>query len=116
MLNIHPSLLPEFRGLNTHQRVLEAGRDIHGVSIHYVTSELDSGPLVIQAVTKVEPSDTEDSLAEKIHQQEHIIYPMTVQWLAEKRLQCKNNQLFFDNRPLTEPLIWENNALKTPDL
>lgn len=116
MLNIHPSLLPEFRGLNTHQRVLEAERNRHGVSIHYVTSELDSGPLVIQAVINVDPSDTAESLAEKIHQQEHIIYPMTVQWLAEKRLQCKNNQLFFDNQPLTTPLIWENNILKIPNL
>ncbi|MCW8854506.1 MAG: phosphoribosylglycinamide formyltransferase [Gammaproteobacteria bacterium] len=112
MINIHPSLLPEFRGLNTHQRVLEAGRDKHGVSIHYVTSELDSGPLVIQAMVNIENSDTADSLAEKIHQQEHIIYPMTIQWLAEERLQCKNNQLFFNHQPLTSPLIWENNTLQ----
>ena len=112
MINIHPSLLPEFRGLNTHQRVLEAGRDKHGVSIHYVTSELDSGPLVIQAMVNVENSDTADSLAEKIHQQEHVIYPMVIQWLAEERLQCKNNQLFFNHQPLTSPLIWENNTLQ----
>jgi len=112
MINIHPSLLPEFRGLNTHQRVLEAGRDKHGVSIHYVTSELDSGPLVIQAMVNIENSDTADSLAEKIHQQEHVIYPMVIQWLAEERLQCKNNQLFFNHQPLTSPLIWENNTLQ----
>lgn len=112
MLNIHPSLLPEFRGLNTHQRVIEAGNEKHGVSIHYVTNELDSGPLVIQAVISVESDDTVDSLAEKIHQQEHIIYPMTIQWLAEGRLQCKNNQLLFDNQALSSPLIWENNKLK----
>ena len=114
LINIHPSLLPEFRGLNTHQRVLETGSDKHGVSIHYVTNELDSGPLVIQAMINVDAADTADSLADKIHQQEHIIYPMTIQWLAEERLQCKNNQLFFDHHALTSPLIWENNELKKP--
>ncbi|MDH5471508.1 MAG: phosphoribosylglycinamide formyltransferase [Gammaproteobacteria bacterium] len=111
MLNIHPSLLPDFRGLNTHQRVLEAGQDKHGVSVHFVTSELDSGPLVIQAIINVDSTDTAESLANKIHQQEHIIYPMTIQWLAEQRLQCKNNQLFFDDQALASPLIWENNTL-----
>ena len=116
MLNIHPSLLPEFRGLNTHQRALDAGRKQHGVSIHYVTNELDSGPLILQAVINVEDTDTADTLAEKIHQQEHVIYPMVIQWLAEDRLQYINNQLVFDQQPLTSPLIWENNSLKKPDL
>lgn len=113
MLNIHPSLLPDFTGLNTHRRVLEAGRNQHGVSVHFVTNELDSGPLVIQAVVPVHSDDTVESLAHRIQQQEHIIYPMAISWFAEKRLSCKNNQAFLDNRALKETPRWINNKLET---
>lgn len=111
MLNIHPSLLPEFTGLNTHQRVLDAGRPQHGVSVHFVTSELDSGPLVIQAVIDINKQDTADSLAERIHRQEHIIYPMAIQWFAEGRLQWKDNRAWLDNSPIQTPPRWINGQL-----
>lgn len=114
MLNIHPSLLPDFRGLNTHQRALDAGRDIHGVSVHYVTNELDSGPLVIQAVIDVQEGDTADSLAQRIHQQEHIIYPMVIGWIAEGRLSCHDNQPSLDGKTLSRPARWINNQLELP--
>ncbi|MCW8955856.1 MAG: phosphoribosylglycinamide formyltransferase [Gammaproteobacteria bacterium] len=112
MLNIHPSLLPDFRGLNTHQRVLDAQRNEHGVSVHFVTNELDSGPLVIQAVIPVQANDTAESLAQRIQQQEHIIYPMAISWFADNRLSCKNNQTFLDNRALNQTPRWKNNKLE----
>ena len=112
MLNIHPSLLPDFRGLNTHQRVLEAGRERHGVTVHFVTNELDSGPSVIQAVIDVQEDDNADSLAQRIHEQEHIIYPMVIGWFADGRLTCKNNQAYLDDRPLNTPPRWVNNKLE----
>ena len=109
MLNIHPSLLPAFTGLNTHQRVLDAGHKQHGVSVHFVTNELDSGPLVIQAVIPVLSDDTAESLAQRIHQQEHIIYPMAISWFADGRLSCKNNQVFLDNQALVRtPHLLDN--------
>lgn len=86
LLNIHPSLLPLYKGLHTHQRALEAGDAEHGCSVHFVTEELDGGPLVIQAVVPVQPGDTAESLAMRVHMQEHHIYPMAVRWFAEGRL------------------------------
>ncbi len=111
MLNIHPSLLPEFRGLNTHQRALEAGVLRHGVSVHYVSNELDGGPLVIQAVIDVNEGDTASSLQQKVHRQEHIIYPMVIEWVAQQRLQMIDHQVYFDNKTLDKPLKWINNQL-----
>lgn len=111
MLNIHPSLLPEFRGLNTHQRALEAGVKQHGVSVHYVSNELDGGPLVLQAVIDVLADDTAESLQQKIHQQEHIIYPMVIEWLAQQRLEVINQQVYLDKQPLETPAKWINNQL-----
>lgn len=111
MLNIHPSLLPEFRGLNTHQRALQAGVAQHGVSIHYVSNELDGGPLVLQAVIDVKHSDTVESLQQRIHQLEHVIYPMVIQWVAEGRLKVMEDQVYLDNNPLTSPAKWINNQL-----
>lgn len=113
MLNIHPSLLPDFRGLNTHQRVLDAGREEHGVSVHFVTNELDSGPVVIQAMIPVLGDDTAESLAQRIQRQEHIIYPMAISWFADKRLSCNNNQAFLDNHPLLKIPRLINNKLET---
>jgi len=102
MLNIHPSLLPKYQGLNTHQRVLEAGDNIHGVSIHFVTPELDGGPVILQAEVPVHPGDTAEDLAQRIHQQEHVIYPLVIRWFAEGRLRLHNNMVLFDGKPLTE--------------
>jgi phosphoribosylglycinamide formyltransferase-1 len=86
LLNIHPSLLPRYRGLNTHQRALDAGDREHGCSVHFVTEELDGGPLILQAVVPVEATDDAGSLAQRVHHQEHRIYPLAVRWFAEGRL------------------------------
>ncbi len=86
LLNIHPSLLPKYKGLHTHQRALEAGDTEHGCSVHFVTEELDGGPLVVQAVVPVESDDSAQTLAQRVHTQEHRIYPLAVRWFAEGRL------------------------------
>ena len=86
LLNIHPSLLPAFPGLKTHQRALAEGVKIHGCTVHFVTPQLDHGPIVIQAAVPVLPDDTADTLAARVLQQEHRIYPQAIRWFAEKRL------------------------------
>ena len=86
LLNIHPSLLPKYKGLHTHQRALDAGDGEHGCSVHFVTEELDGGPLVVQAVVPVESGDSAQTLAQRVHTQEHRIYPLAVRWFAEGRL------------------------------
>jgi phosphoribosylglycinamide formyltransferase-1 len=91
LLNIHPSLLPKYKGLHTHQRALDAGDAEHGCSVHFVTEELDGGPLVVQAVVPVAAQDTPQTLANKVHAQEHQIYPLAVRWFAEGRL-CLDEQ------------------------
>lgn len=86
LLNIHPSLLPKFRGLHTHQRALAAGETVHGASVHFVTEELDGGPVVLQARVPVEPGDDPERLAARVLKQEHRIYPQAVGWFAQGRL------------------------------
>ena len=86
MLNIHPSLLPSFPGLHTHRRAIEEGVKVHGTTVHFVTPALDHGPIVIQAAVPVLPDDDEDSLAERVLEAEHRIYPQAVRWFAEDRL------------------------------
>lgn len=100
MLNIHPSLLPKYQGLHTHQRALDAGDVEHGVTVHFVTAELDGGPAAIQARVPINPGDDAVTLAERVQQQEHIIYPLAVKWFAEGRLQIRDGRAFFDNEPL----------------
>lgn len=92
LLNIHPSLLPAFPGLSTHQRALAEGVKIHGCTVHFVTPRLDHGPIVIQAAVPVLPSDTVDTLSARVLQQEHRIYPQAIRWFAEQRL-IKNGDL-----------------------
>lgn len=87
LFNIHPSLLPKYKGLDTHQRALDAGDSEHGCSVHFVTSELDGGPVIVQARTAVLPEDNADSLAQRVHQLEHQIYPLAAQWFVDGRLQ-----------------------------
>ena len=89
LVNIHPSLLPKYQGLNTHQRAIDAGDTEHGVSVHFVTEELDGGPVILQAKVPVFDGDTCDELAARIHVQEHKIYPLVVKWLCQKRLVMK---------------------------
>jgi len=89
LLNIHPSLLPKYQGLNTHQRAIDAGDKEHGVSVHFVTEELDGGPVILQAKVPVFDGDTSDDLAARVHEQEHRIYPLVVKWLCQNRLSMK---------------------------
>lgn len=93
LLNIHPSLLPMFPGLKTHQRALEEGVKVHGCTVHFVTADLDHGPIVIQAAVPVRPDDTPDTLAARVLQQEHRIYPQAVRWFAEGRLEIKRGRV-----------------------
>ena len=90
MLNIHPSLLPAFPGLHTHRRALEAGCKLAGATVHFVTPELDHGPIVIQAVVPVLPQDDEDSLAQRVLAQEHVIYPRAVRWWVQGALRIEH--------------------------
>ncbi|WP_019410807.1 phosphoribosylglycinamide formyltransferase [Pseudomonas psychrophila] len=100
LLNIHPSLLPKYKGLHTHQRALEAGDSEHGCSVHFVTEELDGGPLVVQAVIPVESNDSPHSLAQRVHAQEHLIYPLAVRWFAEGRLSLDEQGALLDGQLL----------------
>jgi len=93
MLNIHPSLLPLFPGLHTHRQALDAGVTEHGATVHFVTAELDHGPAVIQARIPVLPGDTEDSLAERLLAEEHVIYPQAVRLFIEDRLSIENGEV-----------------------
>jgi phosphoribosylglycinamide formyltransferase-1 len=86
MLNIHPSLLPDFPGLATHRQALAAGVSTHGATVHFVTADLDHGPIVTRAEVPVLPTDTEQSLAQRVLEQEHIIYPRAVRWFIEDKL------------------------------
>jgi phosphoribosylglycinamide formyltransferase-1 len=93
MLNIHPSLLPAFPGLDTHARALAAGVKVHGATVHVVTPSLDSGPIVIQGVVPVMPGDTEEALAARVLEVEHRIYPQAVRWFAEGRLEFQGDDV-----------------------
>lgn len=100
MLNIHPSLLPKYQGLHTHERALAAGDQQHGVTVHFVTEELDGGPPVIQAVVPVLPGDDAQLLAQRVQQQEHVIYPLAVKWFTEGRLRFQGGKVSMDGNPL----------------
>ncbi|MGH8751368.1 MAG: phosphoribosylglycinamide formyltransferase [Burkholderiales bacterium] len=93
IMNIHPSLLPAFPGLHTHARALAAGVKIHGCTVHFVTAQLDHGPIIIQAAVAVLPGDSADSLAARVLEQEHEIYPQAVRWFAEERLVIENGRV-----------------------
>lgn len=100
LLNIHPSLLPKYKGLHTHQRALEAGDAEHGCSVHFVTEELDGGPLVVQAAIPVESDDTPETLAQRVHVQEHVIYPLAMRWFAEGRIRLGEHGAMLDGELL----------------
>ena len=104
MLNIHPSLLPKYRGLHTHQRALEAGDSEHGASVHFVTEELDGGPLILQAKVPILADDDENTLAARVLTQEHIIYSTAIRWFAEEAIAMIDNCLFKDGKPLNQPI------------
>ena len=93
ILNIHPSLLPKFKGLNTHQRAIEAGEKRHGATVHFVTAELDSGPVVVQSSVAITDDDTANTLQQKVLETEHVIYSRAIQWFAEGKITLKGNQV-----------------------
>ena len=111
LINIHPSLLPKYKGLNTHQKVITNKDKIHGASVHYVGNELDSGPVVIQAEIPVLTTDTSETLAKRVLTEEHKIYPLAIKLHIEGRIKFDNNQLMLDNQVLTKPLLWKNDRL-----
>ncbi|WP_417330010.1 phosphoribosylglycinamide formyltransferase [Halomonas cupida] len=100
MINIHPSLLPAYQGLHTHRRALQDGVSDHGCSVHFVTEELDGGPVLVQAAVKVTPDDDEESLKARVLTREHLIFPIAVRWFLEGRLRLQGNQATIDGHPL----------------
>lgn len=106
LINIHPSLLPKHQGLNTHQRAIDAGDSEAGASVHFVTEELDGGPVIAQAKVPVEANDTAETLAKRVLTVEHSIFPAVIGWVADKRLHLENNQIVFDQQTLSSPIQW----------
>lgn len=100
MINIHPSLLPKYPGLNTYQRAIHAGDEEHGTSVHFVTEQLDGGPVILQAKVPIFDEDTVDTLTERVQTQEHKIYPLVVKWMVEGRLSMKAGKALLDGEPL----------------
>lgn len=100
LINIHPSLLPKFPGLNTHAKALAAKEPIHGATVHFVTKEVDIGPIIIQGKVPLLPNDTPLSLQNRVHQMEYKIYPLAIRWFLEKRILLQNNQVYLDGKLL----------------
>jgi phosphoribosylglycinamide formyltransferase-1 len=105
IMNIHPSLLPKYRGLHTHRRALEACDELHGVSVHFVTEELDGGPVIIQSCIDVRAGDTEASLSARVQSQEHRIYPQAIEWFATGRLALVGDRVKLDGNELDRPVL-----------
>ena len=107
LFNIHPSLLPNYRGLHTHQRALDAGDSLHGVTVHFVTEELDGGPLIAQAQIPVLPDDDAERLAARVLKKEHQLYPLAIRWFAERRLKLdEEGHVNLDDKPLKGPVVF----------
>ena len=104
MLNIHPSLLPFYKGINTHQRVLNTGDRLHGCTVHFVTAELDAGQSIAQSAIQVSLHDNVESLAQRVHELEHFIYPQVAEWLCNGQLTWTNGQAYFNKKPLERPI------------
>ena len=100
LMNIHPSLLPKYPGLHTHRQVLENGDEEHGTSVHFVTDELDGGPVILQAKVPVFDGDTEDDITERVQSQEHAIYPLVVSWFVDGRLAMRDGAARLDGMKL----------------
>ncbi len=103
LLNVHPSLLPKYPGLNTYRRVLDANEAVHGCSIHFVSSQLDGGPVVAQSAVSVRVNDSEDSLSARVQDAEHKLYPMVIDWFARGRLRCEHEAVTLDGKLLEKP-------------
>ena len=104
MINIHPSLLPHYKGMHTHQRVLNTGDRLHGCTVHYVTAELDAGQALAQGVIQVSTHDNVLSLAERVHVLEHLIYPQVAEWICNGTIRHTEQGVQFKGQPMTEPM------------
>lgn len=104
MLNIHPSLLPHYKGMHTHQRVLNTGDVLHGCTVHYVTAELDAGQALAQGVLKVNVHDHANTLANRVHVLEHLIYPQVAEWICNGTIQHTERGVLYRGQPMTEPV------------
>ena len=113
MINIHPALLPAYKGLNTHQRALADGVSHHGASVHYVTPELDSGAVILQGRVPVLTGDDEDALQKRVHKVEHVVYPEVVTWFANGRLDNRDDIAYLDGEPLVQPVIIDQETVRT---
>ncbi|MFL0801911.1 MAG: phosphoribosylglycinamide formyltransferase [Agarilytica sp.] len=102
MINIHPSLLPKYQGLHTHQRAIDAGDAEHGATVHFVTAELDGGPSIIQARIPIVDGDTADTLAARVLEKEHRIFPLAVRWIAENKVEMRQKCAYLDGEKLSE--------------
>lgn len=100
LLNIHPSLLPKYPGLHTHRQALENGDTQHGTSVHFVTDELDGGPVILQARVPIFAEDTEEEITARVQHQEHAIYPLVIGWFLEGRLMMRDKRAWLDGKPL----------------
>ena len=107
MLNIHPSLLPAYPGLNTYRRVLDAGDSWHGTTVHFVTPELDSGPAILQYRVRVRANETEPQLQARVQQGEYKIYPLAIGWFAAGRIRFQAGQSLMDGEMLKEPVVMD---------
>ena len=104
MLNIHPSLLPYYKGINTHQRVLNTGDRLHGCTVHFVSTELDAGQSIAQFAIAVAPHDNAETLAKRVHKLEHVLYPQVLQWFCNGQLTWQHGQAYFNQQPLQRPI------------
>jgi phosphoribosylglycinamide formyltransferase-1 len=109
MINLHPSLLPSYPGLDTHARVLAAGDEVHGATVHFVTEELDAGPPILQYRMRVRKGEPIESLVERVHEGEHLILPLAAGWVARGRAKLRDGAAWLDGRRLWEPIIVEAN-------
>jgi phosphoribosylglycinamide formyltransferase-1 len=105
MLNVHPALLPAYPGLNTYARVLEAGETWHGTTVHFVIPELDAGPGILQYKVRIQYSETEPQLQERVQQGEYLIYPQAIGWFADNRLKLDKGEVLFDGQKLVRPIV-----------
>lgn len=111
MVNIHPSLLPAYKGMHTHQRVLNTGDRLHGCTVHFVTPELDSGQAIAQGILQVKQHDDENTLAQRVHQIEHFIYPQVVEWICTRQVNYQtfddgSTQVYYRQKPLLKPILF----------
>ena len=114
ILNIHPSLLPAFAGLDTHRRALEAGVRIHGCTVHFVNAALDNGPIIIQAAVPVQPGDSEERLAARVLAEEHRIYPQAIRWFCEGRIKLgRDGTVTIDAPPAPDTAALASPAVET---